>query len=286
MYTRIESRFWQDEKIRNISDDARYLMLYLLTSYHRNILGFYFLPEPYACFDLGWTKERFNKGLGELLSNGLIKYDETVHVVLISNFLKHNPLENYNQVKSAIQKLNDIPKTSLLKDFYEAVKIYGNGKNHYLKLLELLDERLQEPLHKPLGKPFGKQEEEKEEEEGKEKGEVKEEVEEENSHTHKPLNKVKIKYADYVTMTEDEYIKLVDQYGNEDVRLMIEKLDNYKGATGKRYKSDYRAILNWVADEIIKQKNKNNPEPKSWSTLKNLYKKYEGEENKERGEYP
>ena len=29
---------------------------------------------------------------------------------------------------------------------------------------------------------------------------------------------------------------------------MIEILDNYKGAKGKRYKSDYRAILTWVVD--------------------------------------
>lgn len=111
MYTRVESRFWQDEKMRNVSAEARYLMLYLLTSPHRNILGFYFLPEPYACFDLGWTQEQFRERLGELLRNGLVKYDETAHVVLIINFLKHNPLENHNQVKSAIQKLDEIPKT-------------------------------------------------------------------------------------------------------------------------------------------------------------------------------
>ena len=39
-------------------------------------------------------------------------------------------------------------------------------------------------------------------------------------------------------------------------KRMIEILDNYKGAKGKRYKSDYRAILTWVVDryneEIVK----------------------------------
>jgi hypothetical protein len=164
MYTRVESRFWQDEKMRNVSDDARYLMLYLLTSPHRNVLGFYFLPEPYACFDLGWTQERFRERLGELLRNGLVKYDETAHVVLIVNFLKHNPLENHNQVKSAIQKLDEIPKTPLLKDFYEAVKKYSYGKSHYSSLLEQLEKQLQEQLGKRLEEPFGKQEKEKEEE--------------------------------------------------------------------------------------------------------------------------
>jgi hypothetical protein len=29
---------------------------------------------------------------------------------------------------------------------------------------------------------------------------------------------------------------------------MINILSNYKGSTGKKYKSDYRTILNWVVD--------------------------------------
>lgn len=140
MYTRVESRFWQDEKMRAVSDDARYLMLYLLTSPHRNILGFYFLPSPYACFDLGWDEKRFNKGLQELISKCLIKYDARAHVVLINNYLKHNPLENPNQVKSAIEKLDEIPETPLLRDFQELVsKFY---KPFYKPLVERLSERL------------------------------------------------------------------------------------------------------------------------------------------------
>ncbi|WP_422445999.1 hypothetical protein [Thermoanaerobacterium sp. DL9XJH110] len=140
MYTRVENRFWQDEKMRTVSSDARYLMLYLLTSPHRNILGFYFLPSPYACFDLGWDEKRFSKGLQELISASLIKYDAHAHVVLIKNYLKHNPLENPNQVKSAIEKLDEIPETPLFQDFWELVNKFD--KPFYKPLLERLGERL------------------------------------------------------------------------------------------------------------------------------------------------
>lgn len=147
MYTRVESRFWQDEKMRTVSDDARYLMLYLLTSPHRNILGFYFLPSPYACFDLGWDEKRFNKGLQELISKGLIKYDAHAHVVLVKNYLKHNPLENPNQVKSAIEKLDEIPETQLFQDFWEIVNKLG--KPFYKPLTERLRERIRQRLGEP-----------------------------------------------------------------------------------------------------------------------------------------
>jgi len=53
-------------------------------------------------------------------------------------------------------------------------------------------------------------------------------------------------------MTEEEYQKLITEYGNEAVKKMIGILDNYKGSSGKKYKSDYRAILSWVVNEVKK----------------------------------
>ena len=33
----------------------------------------------------------------------------------------------------------------------------------------------------------------------------------------------------------------------------LSDLDNYKGQFGRTYKSDYKAILNWVVDEVSKK---------------------------------
>lgn len=57
-------------------------------------------------------------------------------------------------------------------------------------------------------------------------------------------------YGEFVKMTQEEYEKLISKYGDQKVKRMIEVLDNYKGANGKTYKSDYRAILNWVAERV------------------------------------
>lgn len=66
----------------------------------------------------------------------------------------------------------------------------------------------------------------------------------------------KYKYADCVTLTRDEYAKLCESFGEDAAKRMIEILDNYKGSKGKKYKSDYKAILNWVVDryneELVK----------------------------------
>jgi hypothetical protein len=66
--------------------------------------------------------------------------------------------------------------------------------------------------------------------------------------------KGKNSYAEFVFMTDGEYQKLIEKYGAEDTQLMIDKLDNAKGSKGYKYKSDYRAILNWVAADVLKNK--------------------------------
>jgi hypothetical protein len=64
----------------------------------------------------------------------------------------------------------------------------------------------------------------------------------------KQINKVE--YAKYVFMEDKEYKKLIDRYGEEETKRAIAKLNNYKGSHGKKYKSDYRAILSWVIDSL------------------------------------
>jgi hypothetical protein len=56
-------------------------------------------------------------------------------------------------------------------------------------------------------------------------------------------------YGDFVNMTVDEYDKLLKRFGGEATRLKIDRLDNYIGSTGKRYRSHYHTILNWAAKD-------------------------------------
>jgi len=57
-------------------------------------------------------------------------------------------------------------------------------------------------------------------------------------------------YAEYVSLQEIEYEKLVEKYGERATQKMIEVLNLYKGSTGKAYKSDYMTILNWVVNKV------------------------------------
>ncbi len=69
------------------------------------------------------------------------------------------------------------------------------------------------------------------------------------SEEEKPKKPQKKKCAESVSMREEEYAKLVEAYGEPFTEKLIEELNNYKLANGKRYKEDYRAILNWVVEK-------------------------------------
>jgi len=76
------------------------------------------------------------------------------------------------------------------------------------------------------------------------------------------VNKGKKEYAPTVHMTPVEYQKLVDLIDEGNAKRCITKLSDYKGASGKRYKDDYRAIRNWVVKQVTGK------DPSEWETVK------------------
>ncbi len=137
-YIRVKSRFWTDEKARNWDNHTKLLALYLLTSPHNNMLGCYVLPQLYICADLEWSTEQLAKPFSQLLADGFIEYDESSCLIWVKNFLKHNPLENPNQVQAAIKIATELPSSPIL-----------SGLQGLLK-------RFNKPFLEPLVEQFGK----------------------------------------------------------------------------------------------------------------------------------
>ncbi len=73
-----------------------------------------------------------------------------------------------------------------------------------------------------------------------------------NNKNEKNEKNNKILYGEFVFLTKEEHKKLVDKYESEFVEACVERLDNYLGSTGKKYKSHYRTILSWVASAEMK----------------------------------
>ena len=60
-------------------------------------------------------------------------------------------------------------------------------------------------------------------------------------------------YGEFVQLTDDEYQKLLTRFGKPFLDKCIDKLNNYLGSKGDKYKSHYYVINGWVKDSISQQ---------------------------------
>jgi hypothetical protein len=126
-YGKLECSFWRNLDIRKMSEDARWLAVYILTCQHGNILGCFCLPQSYVVDDLQWISQRVSKAFTELFKNRFIIMDEKSEWLFIPKFLKWNRIENPNQGKFAVKVFNTIPnnlsiKSNLINDLREYAK--------------------------------------------------------------------------------------------------------------------------------------------------------------------
>lgn len=87
-------------------------------------------------------------------------------------------------------------------------------------------------------------------------------------HTHAEPMETKKQFAEKVFMTQEEYNDLLQQYGVDLTKQLIEQLNLYKQAKGQTYDNDYAAILRWVTTRIREMEK----EQQSYNNFKNKQK--------------
>jgi len=152
-YSKVFVKIWHSKDFRAISEDGKMLFMYLLSSPHRNMGGFYYLPLPYLCYDVGLDEKRITKALQELADRDMALYDFDAQVVLIKKWFCYNPIENENQAKGLNKQLAEIPKSKLFKPFVDCVKEYCKYIESILKGFDIPFENPSKTLSKPYTKP-------------------------------------------------------------------------------------------------------------------------------------
>ena len=75
--------------------------------------------------------------------------------------------------------------------------------------------------------------------------------------TSKGINKeyIDLSYMeiDYVNLTQENYNKLVEKYGESNVKDKLIALDSYLANGIKKYKNHYKTLQNWLNKDISKQ---------------------------------
>lgn len=123
----ISITFWRDAKVQELSVNAKYLFLYLITAPDSNLIGVYPLPTMKTLqFDLDLGKGEIKAAFEELKQAGVIWYSEKSNEVFIKNWLVYGVGTGgvvYNQLVYALQKIQDQSMfTDLCKYIWENKK--------------------------------------------------------------------------------------------------------------------------------------------------------------------
>ena len=88
-YSRVERKFWRDEKVRQLSDQARTLMLYLLTcDANCGFPGLFLLRLSAVAEDLEWSVDTVRLRFSEIARLGMARRDDVASVVWLPNAIK------------------------------------------------------------------------------------------------------------------------------------------------------------------------------------------------------
>jgi len=147
-YRKISSAFWNDEKIRTLSDDGKLTFLFVLTHPSMTSLGAMRASIGGLACELGWTPERFAEAFREAFGKGLVEASTEACLIALPNFLKHNKPESPNVVKSWERIVPELPECELKVKHLQRVKAFteGLGKAFAEALPEAFREAFREAL--------------------------------------------------------------------------------------------------------------------------------------------
>lgn len=252
-YRTLKMAFWTDPYIEELSTEGKLLYIYLMTCPYTDNLGIVEVSQKRVSYETGIDQKKVLQLMADMERHGKVICDG--NYIWLTRFIKHQCSTSPKLVQSMKAILKDLPSKKLRRAICLAYPhIFECGEEDVSP-----DDTLSIPYPDgttTVGIPSG--------EYGTwnmELGILEGGI---NARAHeKP---VKHKYGQFqnVLLTDDEYTKLVEHFGSEDIaKDYIERLDGHIGSKGAKYKSHYITILNWKRNDEDERKHSASTVPKA-----------------------
>lgn len=150
-YRKVDTRIWNDAKFNALSEQAKYLFLFLLTHPFLTALGAMRASTGGLADELKWHRKHFENIFTELSTENFVLYDPKSCFLMIKNFIKYNHPDNPNVVKSWEGVLEYLPECKLKNNLIQQTTEYITA--HFS---EAFAKALPKPFTEGLPKPFPK----------------------------------------------------------------------------------------------------------------------------------
>src|SRR5664279_1264544 len=118
VYRQIQTSFWQDDFVLNLTPEEKYFYLYLLTNSKTKQCGIYQLPMQVIIMETGYNQETAEKLLKRFWDYGKIIYNTRTREIAILNWPKYNPMESPKTRACVERELKEVKDKSLIGTIY------------------------------------------------------------------------------------------------------------------------------------------------------------------------
>jgi hypothetical protein len=213
----VHMAFWRDTKVENFSSDEKYLFLYFLTNEYTNLCGCYEISIRKIASETGLSEDKTAKVIDSLQAQKVIAYSKDTAEVLIVNWYYYNWTTS-TQFRKPLGAEIERVKDASFREYLTNLYEYGDAELN-IDSPVIAEVKPKKPVKdKPEKHKYGT--------DGK------------------------------ILLTDEEYSKLCEEYGQGTADSAIEYLASYKAEKGYTSKSDYLTIRRWVIDAVNKRKPK------------------------------
>ena len=253
-YRTVKMSFWTDPYIESLSADGKLLYIYLFTCPLVNNLGIMETTVKRIAYETDIDAKRVAVLLSEMEKNGKLMHDG--NFFWLTNFIK-------NQCTTSPKLLQSM---KAMLEAVESKRIRRALCLRYPHVFECAEEEIKEddtvsiPYQHgtdTVDIPSG--------EYGTWNMEVGNRNLEErvNARAHEKPKKERFGQFQKVQLTDEEYCKLCEKYGESVAVDYIERLDGHIASKGDKYKSHYATILNWIRNDQNERKQTASTVPKA-----------------------
>jgi len=123
-YRKVDTRIWNDEKFCSLSPMGKLAFFFILTHPNMTSLGAMRGTRKGLAYDLD---EVLPEAFDEVFQKAFVKDDPKAKIIVINNFLKYNPPESPNVVKSWKKASELIPECDMKRELIQHVKDFLEG---------------------------------------------------------------------------------------------------------------------------------------------------------------
>ncbi len=118
-YRSVETKIWQDSKIRHLNTNCKLVFIYLITNKHSHYCGLYYLPLQLIEIELGISIKDVMLAIENLILHKLIKYDNDTYIIWVVNMFNYQCKSSQTKLITGAKKYLEGIDSYIVNEFEE-----------------------------------------------------------------------------------------------------------------------------------------------------------------------